>query len=275
MPPKLNVRNLAETTLPFAWFQAVTDVLEQGREFEIDKGSFDGRDRMGNRVEGEMQTRLEFDYFSQHIWMPGVRPLAPEFPENFPIEPPTTDDKIDNYLSYVMTDYKAPNEDYTYGERMVKPKIRLWENPKTNELYWEKTPEHKEQRVIQIGPSSIDHVIKTYTDYGHRNNQMIMQVGMPSDIILDDPPCLRHIDTRVQDDYLHFIVYFRSWDLWNGYPENLGGIQLLKEYMASEIGVNDGEMIVSSKGLHLYGYAVELAELRTMAKAKQRLRENQ
>jgi thymidylate synthase len=35
---------------------------------------------------------------------------------------------------------------------------------------------------------------------------------------------------------------------------------LLKEYMSSEIGVEDGELIASSKGLHLYEYTWELAK---------------
>jgi thymidylate synthase len=38
----------------------------------------------------------------------------------------------------------------------------------------------------------------------------------------------------------------------------------MKEYMASEIGVEDGEIIASSKGLHLYDYAVPLAKIRLM-----------
>jgi len=74
--------------------------------------------------------------------------------------------------------------------------------------------------------------------------------------------CLRSIDTRISEGKLHFQVYFRSWDLWNGFPANLGAIQLLKEYMAGQIGVEDGEIIVSSKGLHLYDYIWELAKLR-------------
>ena len=41
---------------------------------------------------------------------------------------------------------------------------------------------------------------------------------------------------------------------------NLAAIQLLKEYMADEIGVADGEIIASSKGLHLYEYSWELAK---------------
>jgi thymidylate synthase len=34
--------------------------------------------------------------------------------------------------------------------------------------------------------------------------------------------------------------------------------------MASSIGVEDGQIIASSKGLHLYDYVWELARLRTM-----------
>ena len=89
---------------------------------------------------------------------------------------------------------------------------------------------------------------------------MVLQVAHPTDMLLQDPPCLRHIDTRIQDGKLHFYPYFRSWDLWGGFPANLGGIQLLKEYVAAEIGVEDGEIIASSKGLHIYDYSFDLAK---------------
>jgi len=109
----------------------------------------------------------------------------------------------------------------------------------------------------------IQQVIDMYKNDGYNTNQACMSVSMPSDINLSDPPCLRLIDTRIRDGKLNFVVYFRSWDLWGGFPANLGGIQLLKEYMAGEIGVEDGEIIASSKGLHLYDYTWELAKLRT------------
>lgn len=77
--------------------------------------------------------------------------------------------------------------------------------------------------------------------------------------------CLRHIDTRIQDGKLHFSnVYFRSWDLWSGLPANLAGISMLQEHMANEIGVEQGEMICTSKGLHLYDYQVPFASMRCM-----------
>jgi thymidylate synthase len=91
-----------------------------------------------------------------------------------------------------------------------------------------------------------------------------MTVGDKNSLYLEDPPCLRGIDTRIKDGKLNFVVYFRSWDLWNGFPANLGAIQLLKEYMSENIGVEDGEIIAASKGLHIYDYVWELAKLRTM-----------
>ena len=62
---------------------------------------------------------------------------------------------------------------------------------------------------------------------------------------------------------LIFYPYFRSWDLWAGFSANLAAIQLLKEYMAKEIGCKDGNIVAYSKGLHIYGHAFEMAEIRT------------
>ena len=177
------------------------------------------------------QVRREFDYITIHIQYPGVKPHIPDMPPGMGIPPPTTQEYVDEYAaSYLMSSTKQDNEQYTYGERLL---------------------------------ISMDKVIERYQKYGFGTNQLIMQVGQPSDIDLEDPPCLRHIDTRIRDNKLHFIIYFRSWDLWSGFPTNLAGFQQVKEYMASQIGVEDGEMIVSSKGLHLYGYAKDLAKIRT------------
>jgi len=210
------------TTLPDSWFQVIWNLVDFGKEFTVDRGSYAG------------QKRLELDYVTVHIKYPGARPLLPDIPSHLGIPNPVAEDYLDSYLPYLMTSHKAPHEEYTYGERLTGGQI-----------------------------DQIQAVIDTYKRYGFRNNQMIMTVGLPTDLTLNDPPCLRHIDTRIQENRLHFFVYFRSWDAWNGYPANLGGVQLLKEFMAAEIGVEDGEMIVASKGLHIYDYAFDLARLRT------------
>ena len=158
----------------------------------------------------------------------------------------------------------------TYGERLTKTpltgdKLNWWNNNHSEIIDKRKV----DGKIIfeedgQLFLNQIEWIIDTYKKFGERNNQMVLQIAHPSDLTLLDPPCLRSIDTRIQEGKLHFFVYFRSWDIYGGMPANLAGIQNLKEYMASEIGVDDGEMIVESKGAHIYGYAEDLVKLRCL-----------
>jgi thymidylate synthase len=169
------------------------------------------------------------------------------------IPAPTDMEYINSYLNYLLTGAKTETEDYTYGERLIEPKARIREHLNGKEMI----------REIPLDCNQIEEVIKIYRTQGYGTNQAVMEIGMPSDIKLIDPPCLRLIDTRIRYGKLHFILYFRSWDLWGGFPSNLGGLQLVKQYMADEIGIGDGEIIAVSKGLHLYDYSWELAKIRT------------
>ena len=223
-----------------AWFQCLSSILEKGHVYTITKGSYEG------------QRRLEFDFVVVRIKNPAHQ-IIPIIPEGLSIPAPTDMEYIQGYLSYLLTGQKTKTEDYTYGERLVEPKVRIPKSDSPDKLYHE----------MPLGVNQIQEVINMYKTKGHGTNQATMEIGMPSDIKLTDPPCLRIIDTRVRYGKLHFILYFRSWDLWGGFPSNLGGLELVKQYMAEEIGVKDGEIISVSKGLHLYEYAWELAKART------------
>jgi len=204
----IEARDLSE-----AWFLCLGKVLESGREYKIDRGSYAG------------QRRKELDLAVVQIAYPGTRPLIPDVPQGVP--PPSTMDYVESYLPYLMTAHRKEGEQYTYGQYLE---------------------------------TQIAEVIRMYKEDGHATNQAFMAVGDMQSIFLEDPPCLRMIDTRISEGKLKFVAYFRSWDLWAGFPSNLAAMQLLKEYMASEIGVEDGELVAMSKGLHLYEYAWELAQ---------------
>lgn len=140
-------------TLPDVWFQAIYNLIKNGRRFIVNKGSYEGEDR------------IEYDYFVGHIKRPWERdadgrPLVPEMPEGISIPPPVDKEYIFSYWKKLMTVEKETGEDYTYGERLVG------------------------------SPNQIDKIIDTYKEFGYRNNQMILQVGQPSDIELGDPPCV-------------------------------------------------------------------------------------
>ncbi|MBU1124608.1 MAG: thymidylate synthase [Candidatus Omnitrophica bacterium] len=223
-----------------AWFRCLSEILEKGHVYTITRGSYEG------------QKRLEFDFVTVRVRKPRHQ-IIPIIPEGMSIPAPTDMDYIQGYLSYLLTGAKTDTEDYTYGERLVDPKVRVKEKIHGQEM----------SKEISLQVNQVEEVIKIYKEKGEGTNQAVMEIGMPSDITLVDPPCLRLIDTRIRYGRLHFILYFRSWDLWGGFPSNLGGLQLVKQYMAEEIGVEDGEIIAVSKGLHLYEYAWDLAKTRT------------
>ena len=173
------------------------------------------------------QKRKEFDFVTIRIKYPGSRPLIPDTPLGIPI--PTSMEYIEKYLPYIMigSNIKKENEEYTYGED-IEPQMN---------------------KIISI-----------LKNEGFNTNQTCITIGNKTSILLDNPQCLKVIDVRVRYNKLHFIVYFRSWDLWGGFPANLAAIQIMKEYMGSELSVEDGELIACSKGLHLYDHHWELAK---------------
>jgi len=238
------LEHVKATDLDDAWYQCVKTVVEKGRTYHIDAGSFEKTRRVGMPIIAEIHN-------------PGKRPLAPLMPEGSSFQPPTDERFINDYFNYLCSDRKTSSEHYTYGE----------------DLWWQ-----------------IEWVVEYYKKVGHGTNHCYMTVGRPESMLFYDrnvnlvetisvydlvkeelwwarnidndwnknkdiktsSQCLRGIDTWIDNGKLHFWIYFRSWDLWGGFPVNLGGIQLLKEHMAERIGVADGPMIVSCKDLHIY-----------------------
>lgn len=168
--------------------------------------------------------RAELDYLTLQISYPGVRPLAVQLSPGCPIPAPVDNSFIDNYLRYLITGERQEGESYTYGEFIIEQLPVIMEKFKTG---------------------------------GFGTNQCCISVGNEKSIRLSDPPCLRLIDMRVDNGALHWFLYFRSWDVWGGLPANLAGLQLLKEFVAQDLGVLDGEMIVSTKGAHVYDFVAE------------------
>lgn len=179
----------------------------------------------------EGHKRLEFELAVFKVTHPHERPLAPQVPDGIP--PPTTDEKIKAYqVKYLLDPTPEPNEVYNYSS-YIAPQV----------------------------PAVLDMLNRS----GGDTNQATINVGGVESITQDHPPCLRVIDFRVHEHALHMYVYFRSWDLWGGLPENLGGLQMLKEDMAAALDLDDGALYGMSKGLHLYDFQWPVALQRIAA----------
>ena len=208
----MNIHKIVARDLPDLWFQAVHDILDHGKRFTIDRGSYSG------------QTRLEYDFFMGHVKFPGARPLLPDIPPSCGIPNPVEEAYIyggegyeRSYIEYLMTGHKEPGESYTYGERLTRTPITgdklAWWNENDTDIIDKRSTDEKIifEEDNQLFLNQIEWVIDTYKKFGERNNQMVLQVAHPSDLTLLDPPCLRSIDTRIQNGKLNFVVYFRSW----------------------------------------------------------------
>ena len=177
------------------------------------------------------QIRKQLEGVKIVIDQPGTRPLAPILPPGVP--PPTSDEKIEAYfLRYIVGSEKSDNEVYTYGEFISKQLVR----------------------IVELLVSS-----------NGNTNQATICIGNIETTFLDDPPCLRSISFKVVKGRLNMTVYFRSWDLYAGLPENLGGLQRLKETVleylqASGLRVEDGKIIAFSDGLHLYDQYFQIVD---------------
>ena len=188
----------------------------------------------GGSYVGQIRKQLE----SVHIEItdPGQRPLAPIMPPGIP--GPTNDDKIAAYFErYILSDRKETNEVYTYGEFVIK---------------------------------QLHHIINLLNKSQGNTNQARIAVGDIATTHLADPPCLNTINLKVVSGQLNMAVVFRSWDLYAGLPENLGGLQLLKEYILSQLTFpcTDGKLIAFSDGLHIYDQYFEIADMLNVDKIK-------
>lgn len=184
------------------------------------------------------QIRRQFDYVVIKITEPGHRPLAVQTPEGSGIPSPTNEESIEEYfMQYIIGTEVAENEDYTYGS-YIAPQI---------------------PRVIEILNKSKGN-----------SNQATITIGDAGSIYQNDPPCLRNISFKVVNGKLNMSVYFRSWDLFAGLPENLGGLQMLKEYVLAHLDfdVVDGDLIAFSDGLHIYEQYFSLVNVLNVDKIK-------
>lgn len=217
------------TTIGDAWRLALWLCYKKGYVYEINSAK--NGEEFGSYIG---QKRIQLPFFMGRIKMPWIRPLAPIMPPNYP--PPTDDDKIGQYFAeYLMNPVLQKNEQYRYSS-FIAPQIST--------------------------------VIRHLVDANGKTNQAAISVGDISCIDMQDPPCLRLISFKAIDGILRASVFFRSWDLVSGFPENLGGIQLLKEYVLEfvndglrEKGVEplkDGELFTYSDGLHIYDHYIDV-----------------
>lgn len=221
-----------------AYFQLINQCWDHGYEYKITEGSNKGG------------KRLELCMASGWIEYPHTRPLAPIMPEG--ISPTTTDEKIEEYFTeYLMNPNLKKNQEYRYST-------------------WINGPFYNENiKDIFAFETQLDWCIRHFKEKGLGNNHCYITVGDPyinfnydapyeNEIDRKTSPCLRGIDIKVKYDRVILKVDYRSWDLFAGFPENMGGFALLNQYIADQLEIDPGPLAFSSLGLHCYDYQIDV-----------------
>lgn len=244
------------------YFKTNLTILEFGRVYKIDSGSFKG------------EYRVELDDAHLVIRNPTERPLAPILPYGVPV--PTTEKDIEEYFQKdIMNGSLEPNQHYKYSSWIVGI-------PESQDIQHLGIP--RGTRLNQL-----EWCLNHFINDGYGTNHCAITIGCAEALQRYDWPaktdsdkgsteCLRQILLKIKDNKLNLGVIFRSWDSMYGMPQNLGGfVRLMEDFTqmlnikAYDLNEREGKEIrpmiepgvlyATSDGLHIYSHNKDVAKL--------------
>lgn len=132
--------------------------------------------------------------------------------------------ELDDYYPQVLTPNKIPGINYTYGQRLM---------------------DH--DGIDQI-KSAIEKLKKE--PFTRRAIAVTWDVG--KDAYNENAPCLNLVNFIVQDDKLFMNAYFRSHDIYRGWPQNAFALRKLQKRVSDEAGIKLGSLTIFSASAHIY-----------------------
>jgi thymidylate synthase len=177
--------------------------------------------------------------------------------------------RVDNniYINYI---YK--NDIFNMPHVLKDKNVKVIDNDKSCAVYCSRLPKNHilyvrrngkacwsgntyAERIGEQLPTVMETLLNT-----PNTNQTCIAIGRKEDVLINDPSCLREIDFKVVGDSLTLTTYWRSNDLWAGFPVNMGGMARLQEMVAEYIGKKVGKMYYYSSGSHIYEYQIDMIE---------------
>ncbi len=135
-----------------------------------------------------------------------------------------TREELDNYFPQVLTTEPVPSLNYTYG-------IRLMAHNSINQIDTIKEKLKKEK---------------------HTRRAVAVAWNVKTDNNSDHPPCLTVVQCFIQKNRLFMNVYFRSNDMYRGWPQNCFAFRKMQKEIAEDVGLGMGSLTFNSASAHIY-----------------------
>lgn len=239
-------------TIPEAWMKMVRAIDRFGRPNLMNAGT----DRQVKEINN--MTVVVHDPQNEDL---GFNPFAV----------PMTPEKIRAYQEEILSPIKPEGKAYTYGNELRAYLAR------GEELDFLANPN------VECELGGLDDVVRNIT----RLDNGWVEINQVADIIdvlnrdayskaavaitwhpanelmrkHKSSPCWALMQPMVQDDRLNLMAFFRSHDMFQGWPENAYGVAAVQREIAEGIGVEPGLMTVISGSAQLYNnYAQQIAQ---------------
>lgn len=154
---------------------------------------------------------------------PGRPKMIPEFGFSAP--------ELRSYINHFLSPKKG-KEEYTYGSRM------------------------RAHRDI----NQINEMVRKIKGYRHDRGALCVLWDPAVDNAPRKVPCLSLVQANSTDEKLHLTAYFRSNDMFNGWPRNALALRSLQAELAKKTGLQMGWLTTISNCAHIYENEWPLAE---------------
>ena len=188
-----------------------------------------------------------------------------------------TKEQIKNYQKEILSAELPEGKAYTYGNKLRayevdEKKINNLLNADFDKIDFEFKDELKESRDLLIKNSTKSenifkiNQVKDLIECLKRNINSKNAIGITwyvEDELVrkhKSSPCALFIQALMQNDKLNLTVFFRSHDMYNGWPSNAYGFRALQKEIADSLKLKLGFMTIISGSAQIYHHVFIIAE---------------
>lgn len=185
---------------------------------------------------------------------------------------PLTKEKIDAYQREIKSPILPPGKAYTYGNKLrayihssAKEIIELVNTKEYKDFEFGKG-KHLDANINYKGELCEIDQIKDIIDVLKRDPYSKAGVAITwhvSDELMrkhKSSPCLVLLHPIIQDEKLNLMVYFRSHDMTQGWPENAYGCAAIQKEIADAVGIETGILTIISGSAQIYAHYYQQVE---------------